>query len=258
MTALAMRQVGLKPAAKVVLYWLADHHNERTGACFPSIARLAELCEMSRRAVEVHLADLEAGGLIRRQPRHRETGGKASNEYILLLAGSDAQNLRIPPAKSAHGVCAKSAHVITMEDTNHGNEPSFALSAQTPDADDLFSAFWNSYPHRNGAKKGKDPARRAWARAVKLMDAQSIIDAAIRSHRDRSVQEGYARDPATWLNQKGWEDEIEQRSEHLHARGANGRGAGGRGSDMVAAFAAVAERAMARDAKRGEGGGGSF
>jgi DNA-binding transcriptional ArsR family regulator len=123
MTALAMRQVGLKPAAKIVLYWLADHHNETTGACFPSIGRLAELCEMSRRSVENHLADMEAAGLIKRQPRHRETGGKASNGYILLFAESDAQNLRIGSAKSAHGVCAKSAHVITLEDTNLGKEP---------------------------------------------------------------------------------------------------------------------------------------
>jgi DNA-binding transcriptional ArsR family regulator len=122
MTALAMRQVGLKPAAKVVLYWLADHHNERTGACFPSIGRLAELCEMSRRSVEAHLSDLETAGLVQRRPRHRDGGGKASNEYILMLYDGDAQNLRIPPAKSAHTPCAKSAHDITLEDNNLGSE----------------------------------------------------------------------------------------------------------------------------------------
>ena len=39
MTALAMKQKGLKPAAKVVLYWIADHHNGETGQCNPSIKR---------------------------------------------------------------------------------------------------------------------------------------------------------------------------------------------------------------------------
>ena len=31
MTALAMKQKGLKPATKIVLYWIADHHNGETG-----------------------------------------------------------------------------------------------------------------------------------------------------------------------------------------------------------------------------------
>jgi hypothetical protein len=78
---------------------------------------------MSRRCVEKHLANLEADGLIKRHARQREGGGKTSNEYILLLSDGDEQNLRMPPAKSAHTPCAKSAHVITLEDTNHGNEP---------------------------------------------------------------------------------------------------------------------------------------
>ena len=52
MTALAMQQKGLKPATKIVLYWIADHHNSETGACFPSLSTLADECEMSKRAVQ--------------------------------------------------------------------------------------------------------------------------------------------------------------------------------------------------------------
>ena len=89
MTALAMKQQGLKPATKVVLYWLADHHNGETGKCFPSINRLAELSEMSRRAVEGHLETLEQLGLITRINQFRETGGKSANSYILELTGTD-------------------------------------------------------------------------------------------------------------------------------------------------------------------------
>jgi DNA-binding transcriptional ArsR family regulator len=103
MTALAMKQPGLKPATKIVLYWLADHHNGETGRCHPSIARLAECCEMSRRSVENHLKDLEKAGLVRIKPRRREQGGKTSNDYTLMLIESDTQNLRMGSAKSAHG-----------------------------------------------------------------------------------------------------------------------------------------------------------
>ena len=108
MTALAMKQTGLKPATKIVLYWLADHHNGETGKCFPSINRLAELSEMSRRAVEGHLDTLEKLGLITRVQQYRDTGGKTTNSYILGLTGTlsdtdDAQNLRMVCEKSAHG-----------------------------------------------------------------------------------------------------------------------------------------------------------
>lgn len=122
MTALAMRQAGLKPAAKIVLYWIADHHNGETGQCNPSIKRLAECCEMSRRSVENQIASLEAAGLVEVQQRYRAQGGKTANSYTLRLSDSDAQNLRMGYAKPAHGVCAKSAHDRTLEDTNLGTE----------------------------------------------------------------------------------------------------------------------------------------
>ena len=59
MTALAMKQRGLAPATKILLYWLADHHNAETGKCFPSVNRLVKLCEMSKRSVQNHLDALE-------------------------------------------------------------------------------------------------------------------------------------------------------------------------------------------------------
>ena len=68
MTALAMKQTNLKPATKIVLYWIADHHNGETGECFPSINRLAQLCEMSRRSVETHILTLEQEGLLEVRP----------------------------------------------------------------------------------------------------------------------------------------------------------------------------------------------
>ena len=56
---------GLTAAAKLVLWQLADRHNPDLG-CFPSQDRLAEDCEVSRSQVNVHLANLEKSGLIRR------------------------------------------------------------------------------------------------------------------------------------------------------------------------------------------------
>jgi hypothetical protein len=71
-----------------------------------------------------------------------------------------------------------------------------------------FSEFWDSYPHGQ-SKKGKAPAQTSYTRAVKRgVPEQTIIDGAKRAHFDKAVIAGYPRNPATWLNQAGWEDEI--------------------------------------------------
>lgn len=85
------------------------------------------------------------------------------------------------------------------------------LALSAPKEPDLFPEFWDRYPHRNGAKKGKAAALKVWARLIKSGTLpKQIIDGAMRYASDRQVIEGYAKDPATWLNQRGWEDEIEK------------------------------------------------
>jgi DNA-binding MarR family transcriptional regulator len=85
MTALAMKQTGLKPAAKIVLYWLADHYNGETGLCFPSLKKLADECEMDKSTIVRHLKALEEAGLIQRQARTRANGSQTSTSYLLHL-----------------------------------------------------------------------------------------------------------------------------------------------------------------------------
>jgi hypothetical protein len=122
MTALAMRQTGIKPAAKIVLYWIADHHNGETGECFPSINRLADLCEMSRRAVEGHIAELERIGLLKRHTRIVSGRGQTSNGYTLHLVETAPQNLRTPPADFSEGP-TQNLRTLNLGMINQGSEP---------------------------------------------------------------------------------------------------------------------------------------
>lgn len=95
------------------------------------------------------------------------------------------------------------------EDTN----VSILRDAQKPEKPDHFQSFWNTYPHRNGAKKGRAKAEASYSRHFKAgISEQDIIDGAKRYSRDRQVVDGYAKDPTTWLNQRGWEDDIEPTS----------------------------------------------
>ena len=64
----AIKQRGLKPTTKIVLWHLCDRFNPDYG-CFPSQERLAHDCEISRSTLNEHLGRLEMAGLLRRVPR---------------------------------------------------------------------------------------------------------------------------------------------------------------------------------------------
>jgi hypothetical protein len=79
----AIQQRGLKPATKIVLWFLCDRHNPDFG-CFPTQARLAEDAEMSISALNDHLARLEQLRLIHRVRTHDpRTHKRQATRYIL-------------------------------------------------------------------------------------------------------------------------------------------------------------------------------
>ncbi|WP_019956340.1 helix-turn-helix domain-containing protein [Yoonia vestfoldensis] len=82
-TVWAIQQRGLKPATKIVLWFLCDRHNPDFG-CFPTQVRLADDAEMSVSALNEHLRKLEDLRLIHRvrsfDPR---THKRKATRYIL-------------------------------------------------------------------------------------------------------------------------------------------------------------------------------
>lgn len=89
-------------------------------------------------------------------------------------------------------------------------------------ARDGFDRFWAQYPN----KTGKDKAREAYAKALKKADAATILEAVVRqSQWPRWTKDGgqYIPNPATWLNQGRWQDELpqEQRNSGVFADVAN-------------------------------------
>lgn len=60
---------GISPVVQLVLLCLADHHNEATGRCDPSIARISARTKLSGRSVERAIAALKAVGLVGSEAR---------------------------------------------------------------------------------------------------------------------------------------------------------------------------------------------
>ena len=90
-TVWAIQQRGLKPATKIVLWFLCDRHNPDFG-CFPTQERLADDAEMSISALNEHLAVLERAGLIRRLRSHDpRTHRRPATRYILGFEEGFAQ-----------------------------------------------------------------------------------------------------------------------------------------------------------------------
>jgi hypothetical protein len=101
-TVWAIQQRGLKPATKIVLWFLCDRHNPDFG-CFPTQARLADDAEMSISALNAHLAKLEELGLIYRVRTHDpRTHKRQATRYILGFEEGFPQE---PTPKSGDGFC---------------------------------------------------------------------------------------------------------------------------------------------------------
>ena len=207
MTALAMKQTGLKPATKIVLYWLADHHNGETGRCFPSLNRLAFCCEMNKSTVVRHIDTLERLDLVQRIKTTRPDGGYASTSYNLFplrvkINEALSQNTTSPSSNSAYTLVAKC-------NTNLGSNN---FRSNNTFKDKFSDEFWEAYPK----KMAKGQAKRAWAKAFILDHPQEIVEAAKRYAK---AQDGKDKQfipyPASWLNAERWKDEPEEQKEEI-------------------------------------------
>ena len=235
MTALAMKQMGLKPAAKIVLYWLADHYNESTGECFPSHKRLAELCEMTDRSVRLHLDQLAEASLIEVVKRTRDNGSQTSNSYYLKMrTDGDGRKIFPTPPENISTPPVQIFPTLNPVNNNHVNEPEELRGAkaqrQRKPEIDLPDGWIPS------DKNVQDAIDRGFS-------DQEINDEADRFANFHSSKQNRFRDwDAAWRTWLG----------NARKFGTSKRGTSGQGSSMVAAFAAVAARSLAEERRRAE------
>jgi DNA-binding transcriptional ArsR family regulator len=195
MTALAMRQTGLKPAAKIVLYWLADHYNGETGDCFPSQKRMAELCEMTDRSVRKQIDVLKQAGLIEVIERKRPNGSQTSNAYRLKMDDKGRKNI----PGDMENISTTSRKFIPTHNPVNNNLVNITLYT--------FDEAWAAYPR----KIGKGAARKAWEKAVAKV-LPDVLSAKLAEYVDSlaGTDPRYTPHLSTWLNGERWQDEIEK------------------------------------------------
>ncbi|OUQ15277.1 helix-turn-helix domain-containing protein [Lachnoclostridium sp. An138] len=69
--------------AKTVYMYLKDR-SDKNGQCYPAIGTIARELHLSRRTVERAINDLICAGLLKKEQRWRENGGRSSLLYTLV------------------------------------------------------------------------------------------------------------------------------------------------------------------------------
>ncbi len=210
----AIKQRGLKPGAKLVLWHLADCHNGHTGRCDPSQGLLAHLCEMSRSTLNVHLSALEAAGLIRRVQRSdRVTRRQQSTFYVLGVDGGKPQAAQdvegqtqdvVPPcpetglgteAEQADDPCPETGlgavsgksqkpcpengdSRVRNPDTNPVREPGIEPTPLPPAGGrEGFDLFCSVFPMERSGNVNLKQARSDWRKAVDALGPEAVLAA---------------------------------------------------------------------------------
>jgi DNA-binding MarR family transcriptional regulator len=202
MTALAMKQQGLKPATKIVLYWLADHHNGETGKCFPSLARLCKVTEMGKTALVGHLDTLEKLGLIERLRKYDNNGAFKSTDYVLTLKDDTLVRNTDNPCSDFAPPLVRNANT-NLVSNNLGSK--LYTSSKDDEVNYYFDQLWEMYPR----KVGKGQARKAYVAASKKIDFFDLLpklEAYVATLDGKDKQ--YMPHLATWLNGERWADEV--------------------------------------------------
>lgn len=201
----------LTPSEKL-LYGEISSLTNKTGYCFAANAYFAELYGLTERTIRRMLADLQEYGYIRIEDGN---GGRlrrriyAGVNPLSPAAPNPDKNVREPgqkcPGNPDKNVRRNNKYI------NQENNPPKAPQGAGADIWDkaAWDRFWAIYPR----KVDKAKAIRAWNKLKADRKLMQIMSAALKAQR---ASEEWRRDngraipyPSTWLNNRRWEDELE-------------------------------------------------
>lgn len=195
----ALTKKQLTPSQWIVLIKLADRHNPDFG-CFPSINKIADDCNISRKTVLRCLSLLEDMNLIKRESRNLPNGGITSNFFHLNLNDEIyfdplGQNDPTPQCQNDPTLGSKCAPKQVKD--NPVNK--FEIY------DRLFDDMWTKWPK----KVSRPVAKASFYKACKRAKPEDIVKASkeFAEHvKNRDPQ--YIPHLSSWLNQDRWNDVI--------------------------------------------------
>ena len=190
----------LKPMERI-LYGEITALADQTGYCYASNRYFIELYGVTDRAVQKWIKDLTACGYITVEVLGGAGQGRCERRITPIFSLWDVrqtpeQKFATPEQKFAPPPNKSSGR--TIQDNNTSNNNTTRACARG------FDRFWAAYPR----KVGKGAAERSFER---IRPDAALLDGILRAIETQRQSDtwlrGYIPNPATWLNQRRWEDE---------------------------------------------------
>lgn len=181
----------LTPNAKLLYGEITALCNEK-GYCWANNEYFASLYGVSKQSISSWISQLSSKKYISTSLEYKDGTMEILNRYIKLFEYPIQEILNTPIQKN-------------LKDNNTSFNNTSNTIVRKTDNDCLFDKFWTKYPK----KVAKPSAQKAFKR-IKVTDSiLADMLTAIDTMKTTTKQE-FIPYPATWLNQKRWEDETEE------------------------------------------------
>ena len=186
---------------KIVLLSLADRAGEYH-TCYPSLSRLMQDTGITRRQTVIAILDeLEAKNLIRFTGKTKGNGVKVYELIGVIGREDETSNKNVTSTKNdtATGnknVTGTSNKIVTQNLSVKSTNESTKVNVP-------FDDFWNLYDKKVG---DKEKIKTKWGK-LKDSEREAIMNH-LPLYKKSQPNKKYRKDPATYLNNKSWNDEI--------------------------------------------------
>jgi len=212
-------QIGIHGLA---VYAVLAQHSDASGQAFPSVQRIAKLMNCSPGTARKGIAALEQAGLIKREiHQSRITGWRATVYTLLETRRPEAPQPEkeaaefVPPGSNSDQRLDQTltlglGQILTTNKTQQRNK---TQSNNTERYGSGFTAFWTAYPRKIARQK-------AWQAWKKIRAGPELVAAILRSIAEHKQTEQWQQvrlipHPATFLNQRRWEDDVSKEPKAL-------------------------------------------
>ncbi len=183
----------LRTHEKIVLLSLAMHVDSDY-KCFPSGKRLAKLTGQTSDSVYRQISRLEQSGHLTVVERGNAKENK-SNTYRLEIP-TDSESVGLPTQDRSKYIYTNTKDLDRLRIGRATDSGSVGL----PEG---FEEFWEAYPRK--------VAKPAAVRAFKAVKAEKHLQAIVVNLKTRYIatEKKFIPNPSTYLNQRRWEDELD-------------------------------------------------
>lgn len=197
---MVMRDPELHISAKAIYAYLCTFAGSKK-SCYPPRDMICKDLRISKDCFTKHLKQLVSLGYVV-VTQEKEKGRFSHNVYTL-------PDMVLPCPENADTVNAGHGETVPKNNKSKSNTKS-KNNIPSKDPESGFNVFWAAYPK----KKDKEAARKAWFKLRPDEQLQGVILQAITVQANtadwRKESGRFIPYPATWLNNKRWEDDTGQ------------------------------------------------